>query len=137
MKKCLVKVFEMNMLSQKIGVAVLSSIVISLASMGLSTYSATRSIQATPTMNYTTISLGQKFNWTVAEVVEIQGNLYAYLGYEWPSHHFARWQNGWMELSYHYIDPNYLPRNFTLAPYILQVYTYITDLYVVAQFYES
>jgi len=124
-------------LSQKVWVGVLSSIVISFASMGLSTYTVTRNIQIAPTMASTPISLGQKFNWTVAEVVEVQGNLYAYLGYEFPSHHFARWQNGWMELSYHELDPYYLPKNVTLTPYILRIYTYITDLYLVAQFLES
>lgn len=125
------------MVSQKIWFVVLSSIVISLASMGVSTYSVTRSIQATPAVTSTPISLGQKFNWTVAEVIEVQGNLYAYLGYGFPSHQFARWQNGWMVLSYHDLDYYYLPKNVTLTPYILRVYTYKTDLYLTAQFFES
>lgn len=131
-------VFIMSMLTPRLLVAVLSSIAISLVAllMSFSAYSVAKSIQVAPTLEYTTISLGQKFNWRVAEVVEVQGNLYAYLGYEFPSHHLAKWLDGWMELSYR-LDTNDLPINVTLAPYTLQVYTVETDLYLVAQFIES
>ena len=62
-----------------------------------------KSTQATPPVTATRISIGQKFNWTVAEVVDVQGNLYAYLGYEIltvETLRIAKWQNGWIELTY-------------------------------------
>ncbi len=79
----------------------------------------------------TSIVLGEEFNWKVAEVVNIQGNMYGYLGYEsitsnMVTMRLAKWQNGWMELtfSFTYVAPPYGPRlfqNFTLSPYILEV----------------
>jgi hypothetical protein len=89
--------------------------------------------------NYTSINLGQKFNWTVAEVINIQGNLYAYLGYEplppsiYDRLHVARWQNAWLDLTYAVWLP---PFNVTLAPYRLQVGFYSND-YLTATFFES
>ena len=108
---------KMSMFNQKVWIGILSSIVISLAAISLSTYSITRGIQTTPAVTSTPISLGQKCNWKMAEVVDVQGNLYAYLGWEASYLHLAKWQNGWMELSYYF---GHFPQNATLSPYKLR-----------------
>jgi len=127
------------MSSQKVWFGVLFSIVISLAAMGFSTYSVTRSIQAAPIMTSTSISLEEEFNWAVAEIVEVQGNLYAYLGYmrhdaAWRLLRLAKWQDCWIEITYSVID---YPRNVSLSPYILQVSSSPNNNYFTAQFFES
>jgi len=136
----MVRCLKVSMVNQKVWAGILSSIVISLAAIALSTYVMTRSIQAAPMVTSTSISLGQKFNWKVAEVVDIQGNLYAYLGYEIPSTttyntlRLVKWQNGWLELTYSIT--RILPGNVTLSPYKLQIYDFNLD-YLTAQFFES
>jgi hypothetical protein len=125
--------------------------IISLAAIAISTYTTIKGIQATPLPSVvsTSIGLGQKFNWTVAEVVEVQGNLYVYCGHTvssvyWditngtrPSVgtlHLAKWQNGWIELFYYV--PNTLTLNVSLSPYELQIYSFSND-YLIATFLES
>jgi len=137
----------------KIWIGVLIATIVSFASIGLSTYSVARSIQTAPIMTSTSISLGQKFNWTVAEVVDVQGNLFAYLGYDIPFRYptewcsitlrLAKWQNGWMELSYSFFtyvsysnEVSFYMEKVTLSPYILEIYAFNNN-YLTATFLES
>lgn len=100
--------------------------------------------QSPPTA-YTSISLGQKFNWSIAEVVDIQQNYYVYLGHDvssvyWtmsgrPSTgtiHLAKWLNGWVELYY----KDGFPQNVSLSPYTLQIYHYSNN-YLTGEFIEG
>jgi hypothetical protein len=138
-------VFEMSVVNKRVIVVMLVSLIISSAAIliSFSAYSVAGSIRFAPTMNYSTKSLGQTFNWAVAEVVEIQGNLYAYLGYEVTlssgrTLRLAKWQNGWMELTYHFLSYEYspFPANVTLSPYKLQVNDLNND-YLTALFFET
>jgi len=85
--------------------------------------------QSPPTA-YTSISLGQKFNWSIAEVVDVQQNCYVYgghdvscVGWDWSGRpsvgtiHLAKWLNGWVELCY----KDGFPQNVSLSPYTLHL----------------
>jgi hypothetical protein len=123
----------------------LVSLVISAAGIliSFSAYSVARSIRFAPTMNYTSISLGQKIDWAVGGVIEVQGNIYAYLGNEvsvssMRTLRFAKWQSNWIELTYSFFGYEYnpFPANITLSPYKLQVYD-LNNNYLTAQFSEA
>lgn len=100
--------------------------------------------QSPPTA-YTSISLGQKFNWSIAEVVDVQQNYYVYSGHDvssvyWTYYtrpsvgtiHLAKWLNGWVELCY----KDGFPQNVSLSPYTLQIY-YYSNNYLTCEFFEG
>jgi hypothetical protein len=78
-----------------------------------------------PMRNPTEISLGQQFNWSVGEIIEVQGNLYVYQGYTQITGmsvmgYIGEWQNGWITLTYCNFA-SYYQVSYTLSPYILRV----------------
>jgi len=100
--------------------------------------------QSPPTA-YTPISLGQKFNWSTAEIVNVQQNYYVYsghdvscVGWDWSGRpsvgtiHLAKWLNGWVELSYR----DGFPQKVSLSPYTLQIY-YYSNNYLTCEFLEG
>jgi len=100
----------------------------------------------------TPVSLGQSFMWYVGEVVDVQGNLYVYSGLEinflesgfyFVHIHFARWQNGWIQLQYFFhtavanLGAFSTPAKIALTPYLLRFQFYYTDRIGNATFLES
>jgi hypothetical protein len=80
---------------------------------------------AYPMSNTTEINLGQQFNWTIGEIIEVQGNLYVYQGYTqitgvgWMGY-IGEWENGWLTLTYCNFAA-YYQVNYTLSSYILRI----------------
>ena len=117
------------------------AVILSLLAIGLSAYSLMGNTQAnaqgasntqsTVPIADSTIGIGQQFNWTIGEIVNVQGNLYVYQGHDGGSLYFARWQNVWMELVYHTNGANYL--DVALYPYKIQIRGY-NDNFAVVQF---
>lgn len=80
---------------------------------------------AYPMSNPTEISLGQQFNWSIGEIIEVQGNLYVYQGYTLISGvgtmgYIGEWENGWITLTYCNFAA-YYQLNYTLSSYILRL----------------
>ena len=90
----------------------------------------------------TAVSLGQSFTWHVGEVVDVQGNLYVYSGLEinfqesdsyFVHLHFARWQNGWVQLRYFFdiavanLGGLPTPARIALHPYLLRFQFFYAD----------
>jgi len=116
----------------------LSAIIISLAAIVMSTYSMTKDIQTAPSVSATQRSIGENFNWKLGEVVDVQGNIYAYLGYQANTLRIAKYQNGWIELTYGLWAYEWEQRNITLYPYKLLVEPqYVTNNYLTATFFET
>jgi hypothetical protein len=63
----------MSMSSYRVWIMALCAVIISLAAIALSAYSVTKGIQAAPSVTSTSVSFGQKFNWSVDEVVDVKG----------------------------------------------------------------
>jgi len=118
----------------------LCAFIISLAAIAVSTYSVTKDIQAAPSATATQRSTGENFKWKLGEVVDVQGNLYVYQGWnrlrysygtygstsEYYSLSLARWQNRWLQLTYPFYTTS-PEESVTLSPYKLQVFSFNND----------
>ncbi len=101
-------------------------------------YSVATNNQTAASVNATQVNIGQNFKWKTGEVINIQGNQYAYLGYELNpqpdvdlySLRLARLQNTWIELTYSLTYQRFAtnePTNVTLTPYKLQIINFNND----------
>lgn len=61
----------------------IASIILGSAAMLVSfeAYSLAKSTQIAPSVTATLRSIGERFRWNLGEVVDVQGNLYEYLGF--------------------------------------------------------
>ncbi len=134
-------VLEMNRTNYGILAVALLAIVLASSALAMNTGYLTKADSA-GSSKATPVSPGQSFMWRVGEVIDVQGNLYAYSGLEinyqasgsnFIHLHFARWQNGWIELRYFFNNaiandgilpaPGYL----ALYPYQLRFQRFYTD----------
>ena len=120
--------------------------IVIIAALTLGSYSTSRNQNM---LSVTYVSLGQRYGWKLGEVIDVQGTLYAYLGYEIAPYgdriayslRLARWQNTWVELTYFLGETDfrssyYHSVNVTLSPYKLQIFVYSND-YLNATFNED
>ena len=137
----------MSELSRRVYVLTIVSFVLGLGATltSITAYSLARSTQTAATITSTRTSIGEKFNWSVGEVVDVNGNFFAYRGFEVPvyveaggflySVHLTRWQNAWIEVSYSFFTQS-PEANVTLSPYKLHIQEFNNN-YLTATFFES
>jgi len=134
-------VLEMNKTIYGILAASLLAIILASSALAISIGYMTRTDSAAFSET-TAVSLGQSFTWHVGEVVDVQGNLYVYSGLEinfqtsgtyFVHLHFARWQNGWVQLRYFFdiavanLGGLSTPARIALHPYLLRFQFFYAD----------